>query len=168
MYRFVSERLFRQFSTFAKPEILRCPLELSILRVKKLELGKPKELLGLALSPPDLGDIYEAVLNLKLLSALSVTSNDVYDPEDGDLTVIGDIMSQLPIDVRLSKLIIMGHLFGLLDECVTIAACLSNKGMFMRPFGRRVDAYKSRLAWSDRSFSDLVAYINAYKTYKSQ
>jgi len=39
--------------------------------------------------------------------------------------------------------------------------------MFRRDFSQGLSAYKSRLAWADRSFSDPIAFLNAYKMYKS-
>ena len=47
---------------------------------------------------------------------------------DGQLTAIGRVMAKLPLDVRLTKLILLGHVFGLLDDCVHIGmlACLSS------------------------------------------
>ena len=42
--------------------------------------------------------------------------------EDGDLTVMGEVIARLPIDVQLGKLIVLGHIFGILDEAIIIAA----------------------------------------------
>jgi HrpA-like RNA helicase len=42
--------------------------------------------------------------------------------DDGDLTVLGEIVSALPVDVRLGKLVIFGFLFGVLEETIIIAA----------------------------------------------
>ena len=36
-----------------------------VLKVKKLDLGEPKAILGLALSPPNLDDIERTILFLK-------------------------------------------------------------------------------------------------------
>ena len=38
--------------------------------------------------------------------------------------------------------------------------------MFRRDINQGLNAYKSRLAWADRSFSDAIACLNAYKMYK--
>lgn len=46
---------------------------------------------------------------------------------DGQLTAIGQVMANLPLDVRLSKLILLGHVFGLLDDCVYIGSHLREK-----------------------------------------
>ena len=40
------------------PEMVRAPLEKVILDTKLLEFGAPKELLALALDPPDISNIY--------------------------------------------------------------------------------------------------------------
>lgn len=179
VYRLVDPSFYDGFIKFQLPELIRAPLEHAILKVKRLAyFGSPKQLLGQTLDPPNLQDIERAVLNLKQVGGLSImkcrddANNDAnnqwyYDSEDGELTVVGKIMAELPIDVRLSKLIIMGHAFDVLDDCITIAACLSHKGMFRRQFGNEMESYKSRFAWSDRTFSDCIAYMNAFKTFDS-
>ena len=42
--------------------------------------------------------------------------------DDGDITVLGEIISKLPVDVQLGKLIVLGHIFGVLKEAIIIAA----------------------------------------------
>lgn len=39
--------------------------------------------------------------------------------------------------------------------------------MFRREYTQALNAYKSRLAWADRSLSDSIAYLNAYRMYKT-
>lgn len=89
-----------------------------------------------------------------------------YDKEDGDLTVLGEIVSSLPIDVRLGKLVVYGYLFNLLQESVIIAAGLSNKSIFTFPFDQKIKAYANKLMWSNRSFSDCLAVLLAFR-YKN-
>ena len=36
--------------------------------------------------------------------------------------MLGEIISKLPVDVQLGKLIVLGHIFGVLEEAVIIAA----------------------------------------------
>ena len=43
----------------------RCPLDQLVLHVKVLDMGEPKAILGLALSPPNLDDIERTILMLK-------------------------------------------------------------------------------------------------------
>lgn len=77
-------------------------------------------------------------MHLKQIGALLTTVNDVVCRDDGDLTVLGEIIASIPVDVRLGKLLVLGHLFNVLDECVIIAAGLSNKSIFTTPMEKKV------------------------------
>ncbi|CAG7672511.1 unnamed protein product, partial [Allacma fusca] len=44
-------------------------------------------------------------------------------------------------------------------------AGLSTKSPFSYPYHRRVQAYLSKLYWSQNTFSDCLALINVYKTW---
>jgi HrpA-like RNA helicase len=94
VYRLVDQAFYNQFQTYQPPEMERSPLELSVLRVKKLAIyGPPKELLGLTLDPPNLSDIHQAVLHLKQVGALTVrmplSEQDKLDLEDDDESIKG-------------------------------------------------------------------------------
>lgn len=67
---------------------------------------------------------------------------DEIRPFDGDLTFIGKIMASLPIDIELSRLIALGHAFGLVYECVVIAASLSTKSIFKSYYQDRLKTFK--------------------------
>ena len=38
----------------------------------------------------------------------------IFFQDDGDLTVLGEVLASIPVDVRLGKLIVYGFLFGVL------------------------------------------------------
>lgn len=42
------------------------------------------------------------------------------NPHDGELTFLGRVLAQLPVNAQLGKLIVLGHVFGCLDECLVI------------------------------------------------
>lgn len=42
------------------------------------------------------------------------------NPHDGELTFLGKVLAQLPVSQQLGKLIVLGHVFGCLDECLII------------------------------------------------
>lgn len=44
--------------------------------------------------------------------------NGVPNEYDGNITFMGRVMARLPIDIHLSKLILLGYVFAVLDECV--------------------------------------------------
>lgn len=54
------------------------------------------------------------------IGGLLQTCRGTYTAYDGDISFLGTVMAQLPIDVRLSKFIILGHLFGCLKEAIII------------------------------------------------
>ena len=77
-------------------------------------------------------------MTLKEIGALLPTVKGVAVQDDGDLTVLGEVLSALPVDIRYGKLIVLGQLFNVLDECVIIAAGISNKSIFAMPFGKKM------------------------------
>ena len=40
-------------------------------------------------------------------------------------------MESLPVDIRFGKLILLGHAFGYLRECIILAAAFSTKPIFI-------------------------------------
>lgn len=90
------------------PEILRCPLEQTVLRTKLLDLDPPEKMLALVIDPPKYGNIARTILTLKEMGALFTTVNGVVSSFDGDLSYLGRVVSRLPIDVHLGKLVMLG------------------------------------------------------------
>uniref|UniRef100_A0A6B2G779 Putative ATP-dependent RNA helicase spindle-E (Trinotate prediction) n=1 Tax=Myxobolus squamalis TaxID=59785 RepID=A0A6B2G779_MYXSQ len=98
----------------------RKPLEFVILNIKKFFKGPPILMLQLVLDPPFMPDVLRSILLLKEAGALTTTTNGIFNPHDGDVTFLGEIIRILPLSMKSSKLIAMGYIFGLLDECVII------------------------------------------------
>ena len=148
------------------PEIQRVPLTKVILDVKMLGLGSPKEILALAMDAPNIQSLLRSIVTLQEMMALRTTVNGVQARHDGDLTCLGEIVARLPIDIKLGKLIFLGHIFGVLNEAIIIASGLNGKSVFTAPFDRKVQAYKNKLLWADRTFSDCHAILNAFLAWK--
>uniref|UniRef100_A0A7M4FDR4 ATP-dependent RNA helicase TDRD9 n=1 Tax=Crocodylus porosus TaxID=8502 RepID=A0A7M4FDR4_CROPO len=131
-YRLVSKHFWINYILEnAVPEMLRCPLGSTILKVKLLDMGEPRALLATALSPPGICDIEHTILQLKEIGALAISAQtEEENPYDGELTFLGRVLAQLPVDQHLGKLIVLGHVFGCLEECLIIAAALSLKNFF--------------------------------------
>ena len=55
---------------------------------------------------------------------MSVVSNSLVSALDGDLTYLGHVASQLPLDPRLSKLIVLGQTLGCLRDATVIGELL--------------------------------------------
>ncbi|XP_077997158.1 ATP-dependent RNA helicase TDRD9-like [Glandiceps talaboti] len=167
VYRMITTYFWdRYIKEHGIPEMARCPLEHLVLQVKLLDLGEPKAILGLALTPPNLDDIERTILLLKEVGALSTVSSSSINPHDGDLTFVGRVLASLPVDIKIGKLLVLGHVFGCLESAVVIGAALSFQSFFSQPFRAQLDAYRSKMAWADWSFSDLIAMLNAYKAWE--
>ncbi|OWK56106.1 putative ATP-dependent RNA helicase TDRD9 [Lonchura striata] len=151
----------------SEPEMLHCPLGATVLKLKKLDMGEPKALLATALSPPSAGDIERTILQLKELGALTTCVQTEENLHDGELTFLGMILTQLPVDLHLGKLIVLGHVFGCLEECLIIAAALSLRNFFAVPFKKHVDAYRKKMFFAGNCRSDCIAIVNAFRAWQA-
>lgn len=172
-------------------ELIRSPLENIVLKVKKLNLGSPVSVLALAMDKPKLSAIATTILLLKEAGGLLRHSAGLYNELDGDLTSIGRIMADLPCDIKISRFIILGHCFGVLEECLIIGECDSlqfthsitishfhcagaalscRRKVFKFHFSREdgMRSYASLLEWANGSGSDLFAIYNAYKVWSQK
>ncbi|XP_003705228.2 tudor domain containing 9 protein spindle E isoform X1 [Megachile rotundata] len=151
----------------ASPEMLRSPLENLILKAKLLDMGEPKAILALSLDPPDLGNLERTILLLKEAGALLNKTNEIQQ-FDGELTDLGRIMANLPVNIHVSKLIMLGHVFSVLKDTIIIAACMTVKDLFNNPFQQKLLAYDARLSWAAGSCSDCIAFMTVYKVWISE
>ncbi|XP_054828112.1 ATP-dependent RNA helicase TDRD9 [Eublepharis macularius] len=149
------------------PEMVRCPLENTVLKVKQLDMGEPRALLATALSPPNISDIERTILLLKEIGALAIGDHsDDANLYDGELTFLGKVLARLPVDQHLGKLIVLGNVFGCLEECLIIAAALSLNSFFAIPFRQHLDGYRNKMHFSGNSKSDCIALVMAFKEWQ--
>merc|ERR1712020_546634 len=109
-----------------------------ILRIKILSAFKRKnviKVLNNILEPPSENSVESSLQRLKNVGALY---------PDESLSPLGYHLAQLPVDVRIGKLMIYGCMFRCLDAALTIGACLSFKSPFVSPFKERDAAEKAR------------------------
>ncbi|KAI9310937.1 P-loop containing nucleoside triphosphate hydrolase protein [Dichotomocladium elegans] len=130
-FHLFSEPRFTQMADSETPEILRLPLEELCLRIKVCNLGSIQEFLSTALDAPSPDMIQNSIQSLQEIQALS---------GEETLTALGTHLANLPVDVHIGKMILFGALFRCLDPVLTIAAALSVKSPFVRPFGKEVEA----------------------------
>ncbi|TST98546.1 ATP-dependent RNA helicase TDRD9 [Bagarius yarrelli] len=89
-------------------------------------------------------EIPEYTVPEMLMGALSVCSSS--KRFDGDLTFLGRVLAHLPVDLYLGKLIVLGHIFGCLEECLIIG-------------------YRSKLSFAKGVPSDAIAFVRAFKAW---
>uniref|UniRef100_A0A8C8CWX0 RNA helicase n=1 Tax=Oncorhynchus tshawytscha TaxID=74940 RepID=A0A8C8CWX0_ONCTS len=161
-YRLVT----KEFWSNEIPDYVRAPLANIMLKVKLLDMGDPRSLLSTALSPPNLNNIERTVLQLKEMGALSLGNNGQGQKRfDGELTFLGRMLANLPVDLHLGKMIVLGHVFGCLEECLIIAASLSLKSFFAMPSLQQLAGYRSKLSFAHGVPSDSIAFVNAFKAW---
>lgn len=170
VYRLVHQRFYEKgMYSSTIPEMERAPLENVVLRVKLLNREPPVVFLSKCLNPPKIETLLNSLLKLKELGALTILDcNGIFDTNDGDLTFIGRVMAALPIDTRVSKLILLGYLYSVMDEVIIIAAGLNVKSIFKNHFSQKMENYGEKLKWANGSSCDLIAILNAYKYWQSE
>jgi hypothetical protein len=48
--------------------------------------------------------------------------NGIINPYDGELTFLGRVLGDMPCDIRIGKLLVLGHVFGVLEEAIVIGS----------------------------------------------
>ncbi|KAG7200201.1 hypothetical protein KM043_000633 [Ampulex compressa] len=168
VYRLVPKNFYdNALPKVGHPEILRAPLENIVLKTKLLDMGEPRAILALSLDPPDLSNLESTILLLKESGAL-LNRPENMKHFDGELTDLGRIMANLPMDIRIAKLIMLGHVFSVLRDAIIIGASMVVKEMFCNPFQQKLLAYNVKRTWAGDSYSDCMAFLNVYKVWISE
>ncbi|KAL4542646.1 hypothetical protein Ndes2526B_g04600 [Nannochloris sp. 'desiccata'] len=154
-FRLYTEQSFQkdlQEQTY--PEILRSNLGSVVLQLKKLGID---DLVHFDfMDPPAPETLMRALELLNYLGALD---------DDGNLTKIGALMAEFPLDPQLSKMLVASPEFKCSNEILSIAAMLSVPSVFVRPreAAKQADEAKARFAHID---GDHMTLLNAYHAYK--
>ena len=142
-------------------EMKRVDLSNVVMHVKALTFPgmTVEEVLAAAIEPPDPRRVDSAMKNLQMVGALDSEKN---------LTSLGRVLLQLPVDAQVGKMVLYGSFFRCLDQAVTLAAILTNREPFMSPMYVRAEAQRVKNSWSPEDFrSDALATLNAYNTWSS-
>lgn len=132
-YRLYAESDYNAFAPYSVPEINRVALDSLILQMKSMCLGDP--LSFVFIDPPPAASIQTAVTYLKEQGALD---------SHGELTSIGSLLAQLPVDVVIGKMLVLGSLFNLVESVLTVAAALSVQSPFLRSSQHNPDCATAR------------------------
>ncbi|OBT55467.1 hypothetical protein VE04_04777 [Pseudogymnoascus sp. 24MN13] len=120
-YRMYSSAVFeRDFSEFAKPEILRMPIEGVVLQLKAMNL---QHVVNFPFRTPAARARRAASEQLlTYLSAISPT---------GQITKVGSTMSIFPLSPRFARILLIGHLHDCLPYTIALVAGLSTADIFI-------------------------------------
>ncbi|KAH7320083.1 P-loop containing nucleoside triphosphate hydrolase protein [Stachybotrys elegans] len=138
------------------PEILRSNLANTVLELKKLGV---EDLVHFDLmDPPAPETMMRALEELNYLACLD---------DDGELTTLGAMASEFPLDPALAVMLISSPEFYCSNEILSITALLSVPQIFMRPANnrKRADEMKAHFSHPD---GDHLTLLNAYHAFKGQ
>ncbi|XP_074786910.1 putative ATP-dependent RNA helicase DHX34 isoform X2 [Athene noctua] len=121
-YRLYAESDYDAFAPYPVPEIQRVALDALVLQMKSMKLGDPRNFPFL--EPPPASSLETALRYLQDQGALDGAE---------ELTPIGTLLAQLPVDVVVGKMLVLGALFGLAEPTLSVAAALSVPSPFLRP-----------------------------------
>ncbi|KAH9458984.1 hypothetical protein MJO28_010337 [Puccinia striiformis f. sp. tritici] len=155
-FRLYTENSFvKELEDQTYPEILRSNLASVVLELKKLGVN---DLVHFDyMDPPAPETVIRALELLNYLAAFD---------DDGNLTPLGEIMAEFPLDPQLSKMLISSPEFKCSNEILSIAAMLSVPNPFLRPHNQRKEADDARAQFTHPE-GDHLTLLNLFHAYKS-
>lgn len=158
-YGILSKRRLASLDPHQLVEMKRSDLSNVVMHVKALNLGEVEDVLAATIEPPEPPRIVAAMDTLHMLGALDQNKN---------LTALGRVLLQLPVDAAIGKLCLYGSFFRCLDSALTLAAVLTNRDPFLAPLEKKVEASAVKDSWSPIAFrSDPLAVVAAYNTWSA-
>ncbi|MDD8020703.1 MAG: ATP-dependent RNA helicase HrpA [Acidobacteriota bacterium] len=156
--RLYSKEDFLARPNYTPPEILRSNLAEVILRMLDLDLGDPLKFPFL--DPPTARSVQDGYRTLSELGAIAKTDSGY------ELTSLGRQMARLPLDPRLSRLLLEAGQRGCLEEVAIIAAALSIQDPRLRPLDKAADADRIQSIFQHPE-SDFLTLVNIWRARQS-
>ncbi|XP_055318372.1 putative pre-mRNA-splicing factor ATP-dependent RNA helicase PRP1 [Sitodiplosis mosellana] len=154
-FRLYTEKAYKnEMQSNTYPEILRSNLGTVVLQLKKLGID---DLVHFDfMDPPAPETLMRALELLNYLAALD---------DDGNLTDLGAVMAEFPLDPQLAKMLIASCNHNCSNEILSITAMLSVPQCFVRPndVKKQADEAKMRFAHID---GDHLTLLNVYHAFK--
>ncbi|KAK8769701.1 hypothetical protein V5799_013834 [Amblyomma americanum] len=154
-FRLYTEKAYKtEMQDQTYPEILRSNLGSVVLQLKKLGID---DLVHFDfMDPPAPETLMRALELLNYLQALD---------DNGELTELGSIMAEFPLDPQLAKMLITSCEYNCSNEALSITAMLSVPQCFVRPneAKKAADESKMRFAHID---GDHLTLLNVYHAFK--
>lgn len=144
---------------FTLPEMLRVPLTEMCLTVRLISPESPiVDFLAKAINPPAAVIVKQSIKLLKQIGALD---------EEENLTQLGVILADLPVDAKLGKVLIYAIILKCIDPVLTIVSVLSVKDPFILPnqISERGKALEAKKRLSEDSLSDHMTLLRAFQKW---
>lgn len=159
--RLYSQEDYENRPRFTLPEILRSNLAEVILRMISLKLGDVKAFPFIE-RPAD-KNIHDGFRLLEELGAICRTKN-TKSSMSYELTDMGKMMARLPVDPRISRILIEAAKLGCVEEIAVIASALTIQDPRERPAEKQAQADQAHARYKDPD-SDFITLFNIWKDY---
>ncbi|KAJ3101417.1 ATP-dependent DNA/RNA helicase dhx36 [Phlyctochytrium bullatum] len=160
-YSLLSRRRRQGLPYAMPPELLRVDLQNTALKIKALNIGSSvAAVLSQAPQPPTPYNINRALDELTALGALH---------EDESLTPLGNILSDMPVDPWIGKMVLEGAVYGCLDPILTIAGAMEiGRGIYsVHPDEKTQARQHILLTFGKNTDSDQLTMLVAYRQWKA-
>lgn len=157
-YRLYPSSIYQnEFLEATIPEIQRTSLAGSVLYLKSLNLPDIDILKFDFLDPPSRESLEDALRQLYLIDAID---------ESGQITDVGRLMSELPLDPSLSRTLIEANELGCLSQALTVAAVLSAEITLRQTRSKDVEGKRKRQELPDGSgWGDHVQLLQIFESW---
>jgi ATP-dependent helicase HrpA len=156
--RLYSQEDYLNRPEYTLPEIKRSNLAEVILRMIDLKLGDPA--LFPFIDPPAARAIRDGYELLHELGAIEING------QEPGLSAKGKIMAMLPLDPRISRMIIEARDRNCLQEIIIIASALAIQDPRIRPAEAEANADKAHAEFKTHP-SDFLSYLNIWKEFNT-
>ncbi|KAF0897298.1 hypothetical protein E2562_035582 [Oryza meyeriana var. granulata] len=147
----------KEFLEATIPEIQRSSLAGSVLYLKSLDLPDINILKFDFLDPPSRESLEDALRQLYLIDAID---------ENGQITDVGRIMAELPLEPSLSRTLIEANELGCLSQALTVAAVLSAEITFWPTRNKDMEGKRKRQELPDGSgWGDHIQLLQIFESW---
>ena len=155
----ISEKRALELHPYQTVEMKRVDLSNIVMHVKALNFPgmSVEDVLSETIEPPAPERVTAAMKDLTMVGALDA---------QGNLTSLGKVLLQLPVEVQVGRLVLLGAFFKCLDSALTLAAILTNRDPFVSPMHLKQESSAVKNSWTPSDFrSDALAVLRAYNAW---
>lgn len=158
-YGVLSKARYDQLNVNQTVEMKRSDLSNVVMHIKALDIPgmEVEDVLDAAIEPPAAERVRAAMDKLFMVGALDQYKN---------LTSLGRVLLQLPVDAAMGKMCLYGAFFRCLDPTLTLAAILTSRDPFMAPMQLKREADAVKDSWCPPEFrSDALTILRAFNRW---
>jgi HrpA-like RNA helicase len=106
-----------------------------------------------------------AISNLQNLGALTIPNDK---SQTGELTELGKVYSELPIDLKYSRFLVLSFCFDLIEPAIIVCSILTQEKMFFKVRKSALRHLEIKKHYDCGTDNDFIVLYNAYKAWSQQ